>query len=80
MPKEKKTENKCDLDMDGHQVRIALTNGAWRAGTIIKAYDDVILLEAIDGQTGIINRRSILEIWEGLGEAGEEPKEGGGKE
>jgi|DEB3_MinimDraft_2_1074329.scaffolds.fasta_scaffold79437_2 sRNA-binding regulator protein Hfq len=73
MVKKNKIDNMCDVELEGHTVRIVLTNGAVRAGTIIRAYDDVILLESIDKQTALINRKSIIEIWEGLGE--EEMKE-----
>jgi hypothetical protein len=68
MVKKNKIDNLCDIELDGHAVRIVLTNGAVRAGTIIRAYDDIILLESVDKQTALINRRSVIEIWEGLGD------------
>ena len=64
----KKEANNVSLPMVGKQVRIGLPSGEIRAGTVIAEYDDALIIEDREGQTGIIYRKWIVELWEGYGE------------
>ena len=63
----KREANNVNLPMIDKQVRIGLPSGEIRAGTVIAEYDDALIIEDREGQTGIIYRQWIVELWEGYG-------------
>ena len=73
----KREANNADLPMINKQVRIGLPSGEIRAGTVIAEYDDALIIEDRERQTGIIYRQWIVELWEGYGEQQGEVKENG---
>ena len=64
----KREANNVNLPMVGKQMRIGLPSGEIRAGVVIAEYDDALIIEDREGQTGIIYRQWIVELWEGYGE------------
>lgn len=71
----KRDVNNVTLPMMNKQVRIGLPSGEIRAGTVIAEYDDALIIEDREGQTGIMYRQWIVELWEGYGEQPGETKE-----
>ena len=63
----KREANNVNLPMINKQVRIGLPSGEIRAGTVLAEYDDALIIEDREGQTGIIYRQWIVELWEGYG-------------
>ena len=71
----KRTENNISLPMVGKQLRIGLPSGQIRAGVVVAEYDDALVVEDGNGQTGIIYRQWVVEMWEGYGKQEEQIKE-----
>lgn len=71
---EKKKLPACDVRMTGSDARIILKNGTVRAGQVVAEWADALMLTTLDGQTAIIYRDAIAELWEGLGPNEEEKK------
>ena len=73
----KREANNVNLPMINKQVRIGLPSGEIRAGTVLAEYDDALIIEDRERQTGIIYKQWIVELWEGYGEQQGEVKENG---
>ena len=68
----KQLSNKIDMGQYIGYARLILKSGVMRAGEIITWWDDAVMIEDAEGQTGIIFRDAIAEMWQGLGTEGQE--------